>query len=148
MSVDGDVRGDRAFAQILHELPHVIGLVGPQRDAAAPFAPVQHRKRGLAFGGAAGLRDATVHRQAVAVLHQDMADIAKPGRLTVSLLVEPRLGIGRAGMRLVGALLLVEVAFGVAARPLGVLVAPVLAAEALDRRPRLDQCPVHREMIA
>jgi len=77
-----------------------------------------------------------------------MADIAKPGRLAVTLLVEPRLGIGRAGMRLVRALLLVEIAFGIAARPLRIVVFPVLAAEALDRCPRLDQRPVQREMVA
>jgi len=48
-----------------------------------------------------------------------MADIAKPGWLAVALLVEPRLGIGRAGMRFVGALLLVDVALGVGPGPSG-----------------------------
>ena len=46
-----------------------------------------------------------------------MADIAKPGWLAIALLVEPRLGIGRAGMRFVGALLLVDVALGVGPGP-------------------------------
>jgi hypothetical protein len=49
------------------------------------------------------------------VLHQGMPYVAELGRLTVALFVEPRLRVGRALVRLVGALLLVEVALGVAA---------------------------------
>ena len=77
---------------------------------------VQHRKRGLPFGGAAGMGDAAVHRQVVGVLHQGVADIAKLGRLAAALVVLPCLGIGPARVRLVRALLLVEVALGIAAK--------------------------------
>ena len=69
MPVDRDMRGDGPFAQILDELTHIIGLVGAERDAAAPLAPLQHRQRRHALGGAASLGDATIHRQAVAILH-------------------------------------------------------------------------------
>ena len=41
-----------------------------------------------------------------------------------------------------------EVALGVAARTLAVAVASIFPAEALDRRPRLDQRAVYREAIA
>jgi hypothetical protein len=42
------------------------------------------------------------------VLHQGMAHVAQLRRLTVALLVKPRLRVTRALMRVVGALLLVE----------------------------------------
>src|SRR6185312_7137349 len=77
-----------------------------------------------------------------------MPHVAELCRLTVALLVEPRLGIGRALVRLVAALLLAEAALGVPARSLMVIVVAVLPAEALDRHPRLDQRSVHREVIA
>src|SRR3546814_15765307 len=41
MPVDRDVGGDRPLAQIFHELPHVIGLVGTPCDPTPPSAPVQ-----------------------------------------------------------------------------------------------------------
>src|SRR5579862_5498859 len=41
-----------------------------------------------------------------------------------------------------------EVALAVAARTLAVVVASILPAEALDRRPRLNQRAIHREVIA
>src|SRR5207237_8565543 len=77
-----------------------------------------------------------------------MSHVAELRRLALALLVQPRLGIGRALMRLVAALFLVEAALGVAARTVIVLIAAVLAAEAFDRRPRLDQRAVDREVVA
>jgi hypothetical protein len=77
-------------------------------------------------------RDDAVDDEAVAVLHHDMADIAKAGRLAVGLLVEPGVGIGGALVGLVGPLLLVKVALGVATRPLRIVLAAVLATKALD----------------
>ena len=68
----------------------------------------------------------------MAVLHQGMPHVAELGWLSVALLVEPRFRISRALMRLVGALLLMEVPLGVASRTLAIVVAAVLPAEALD----------------
>src|SRR5215471_231678 len=50
-------------------------------------------------------------------------------------------------MRLVGALLTMEVALRVTARPRAVIVAAILAAEALDRRPSLQKRTVDREVL-
>src|SRR4030095_12447588 len=87
MSVDSDVWRDRPLPQILDELAHVIGFVGAERDATAARPAIQHLERRFPFGGAAGLGHATIHRQSVAVLHHGVADVAKPGRLAVTLLV-------------------------------------------------------------
>src|SRR3954470_16429919 len=77
-----------------------------------------------------------------------MPQVAELGSLTVAFLVEPRLWVSGALVRLIGALLLVEVTLGIAARARTVVVLAILAAEALDRRPRLDQRPVDREVAA
>ena len=137
------MRGDAATAQLLNEAAHVISFVGAQRDPSSAGAAVQHGERRLPLGGAGGLGEDAIDRQAVTVLHQCVAHVAEPGRLTVALLVEPRLRISGALMGLVGSLLLMEATLGVAARALGVVVAAVLAAEALQRGPGLDQCAVH-----
>lgn len=144
---NGDMRRDLALAQVLDELAHVIGLVGPERDAPPRLAALQHGERGLALGCARGLGDAAIHGQAVTVLHQRMAHVAQLRRLTVALLVEPRLRVARALVRVVGALLLVKAALGVATGSIRIVVAAILAAEALDRGQGLDQRPVHREVI-
>lgn len=81
------------------------------------------------------------------VLHQRMPHITEPRRLPVALLVEPRLRVARALVCVVGALLLMKAALSVAPRSIRAVVVPVLAAEALDRSPGLDQRPVHREVI-
>lgn len=52
-----------------------------------------------------------------------MTHTAELGRLAVALLVEPRLRIGRARMGLVGSLLLVEAALGIASSTVLVFVA-------------------------
>src|SRR3974390_2016858 len=109
---------------------------------------VNQRQGFLALRRSGRLADHPANRQPVAILHQRVPYVAELGRLAVALLVEPRLRIGCALMGLVGALLLVEAAFGVAAGTVVIVVLAVLAAEALDRRPRLDQRPVHREVIA
>src|SRR5882762_2174658 len=76
-----------------------------------------------------------------------MSHIAELGRLAVALLVEPGLGIGRARMGLVGSLLLVKAALGIASRTVLVSVAAIFPPEALDRRPGFNQRAVHREVI-
>ena len=76
-----------------------------------------------------------------------MAHIAQLGRLAVTFLVDPRLGIGRARMGLVGSLLLVEAALGIASRTVLVVVAAILPPKALDRSSGFSQRTVHREVI-
>ena len=87
-----------------------------------------------------------VHHQAVAVLHHHMSHVAQLGGLPGRLLVQPGVGIGGRGVRLVAALLAVKIALAVATRRRR-LAAAVLRTEALHRRPGLDQRAVHREML-
>src|SRR3974390_1133152 len=110
----------------MHELGDVIGLIRPHSDPLRPSALVDHGKRNLPFGGARRLAHPTQDRQTIAVLHQRMAHVAQLGRLAITFLVEPRLRLGRACMGLVGSLLLVEAALGIASRPVLPLVAALL----------------------
>src|SRR5579863_1559611 len=103
---------------------------------------VNQLERLFPLGGTVGFTHMAQHGQAMAVLHQDMAHVTELRRLTVAFLVKPCLGIGRALMGFVRALLFVETAFGVAARAIAVVVSSILPAEALDRGPSLDQRPV------
>src|SRR3954467_7053843 len=116
-AVDGNVRRHLALAQVLDEGAHVVSLVGPERDAAAPRAAVEHGKRRLAFRRPGGARERGLDRKAVAVLHQDVPHEAQPALAAVGLAIEPRVRVGRRGMALVRALLLAEVALAVAPRP-------------------------------
>jgi hypothetical protein len=62
--------------------------------------------------------------------------------LAVALLVQPRVRVGGRFMRVVGALLAVEVRAAAA-----IVVRSILGAEALVRRSGLDQRAVHGEVI-
>src|SRR5207248_5288852 len=59
-------------------------------------------------------RERRVDRKPVAVLHQHMTYEAEPALAAVRLAIEPRVGIGSRSMRLIRALLLVEIALAVA----------------------------------
>lgn len=103
--------GVTLMARIGHMIGGVIGLVFAHRDAAAGrfgFG-LEHRLRGAALGRPVGERDHAGHRQPMPVLHGGVSHIAKlrlpPGRLAVKAAV----GIGRARMRVVLALLSVEI---------------------------------------
>src|SRR5579863_7713260 len=150
MPVDGDVRRNGSILQRLHEGFDVIGLVGAQRNSSpsSSATAIDQGKGFVALGGAGGLAHPAKNRQAMAVLHQGMAYVAELGRLTVALLVQLGLGVGRALVRLVRALLLVEAAFRIASGSLLIVVAAILLAEALERCPSLDQRAVHREVLA
>jgi len=80
------------------------------------------------------------------VLHQNMPQIGQLGRLPPSLAIQSGVRIRSRGVRLVAALLTVEVPFSIAARSRR-LAAAILRAKALHARPRLDQGAVDREMI-
>src|SRR4029450_7770715 len=125
----------------------VVSLVGPELDAPAPRAAVEHGKRRFPFRRPGGARKRGIERKAVAVLHQDVPHEAQPALAAVGLAVEPRVGIGGRGVALVRALLLAEVALAVAPRPRRRARA-VLRPEALHRRPGLDQRAVDREVLA
>ena len=136
-------------AQFIDEVLGVIALVGAERDRPRPVgARLDHVQRRDPLGMAVGLGQTGVDDEAVAVLHQRMPHEAELGFLARSLAIEPRLRIGRRGVRLVGALLAMEIRLAVPpAAWRRRLARAVLRPEALHRRPGLDQRAVDREMI-
>src|SRR6266481_942803 len=111
------------------------------RDATTGFFALgfKHRFGCAAFGRAISLCDHPGYGQSVPVLHDSMPHIGQLRLTALGLAVKPALRVGRALMRVILALLTVEVLTAVAA--------PVLRAKALLRRPGLDQGPVHRKML-
>ena len=101
------------LAAALHEGLAVVVFVGAHGLLAptAPLAP-QHLERRLVLCRAVGMGDLDVHHQAVAVVHQDVAHVAQPRLVALGFLVQARIGIGAAGMGVVGTLLAFEVAAG------------------------------------
>src|SRR6187455_3748846 len=106
-----------AAAKVFDEGRHIIGFVGTERYAATRLAAVEDRKRCLPLSCPGGARENGIDCKPVAVLHQHVGHEAQPTLATVGLAIEPGIGIGGRGMRLVRALFLVEVAFSVASRP-------------------------------
>jgi hypothetical protein len=129
--------------QLVDEVFRVIGLVGAERDRLRPVgARLDHVKRRYPLGMTVGQRQAGIDQQAVVVSHE--AQLRLPA---LPFAVEPGLGIGGRGMRVVRSFLAVEVPFGVASAALGRPFArAILRFHALHGRPRLDQRAVHREV--
>ena len=82
-------------------------------------ARLDHVQRRDPLGMAVGLGQTGVDDQAVAVLHQRMPHEAELGLLARPLAIEPRFRIGRRSVRLVGALLAVEIRLPVPAARIG-----------------------------
>ena len=142
-----DMRTDSMLSQVGHELLDVVALVGSERlrTNAPASCPGEHRTGRTVFGlGRFG--DQYVDAQPVAVFHEYMPAVAELRRLAVALSHEARVRIGRALVRGVRALLTLEVDHpgAVAAVP-GRLT--VLALEALERGPRVDERAVDGEVI-
>ena len=143
------VGSDLERAAARHERRRVVALVAGHRDPARPANLLQHLQPLLAFGPTAGLTHAQIDHQSVAILHQHAFGVTEPGLFAGALLRQPRFGIGR---RLVGRVLApfaVEVHARIARiigrRAIAWLLA--LGAQALERRPRLDQRAVHRKVF-
>ena len=130
-------------AQMGHMVSRVISLIFAHRDAAAGLLGfgLEHDLRGAALGSAIGERDHAGHRQPMPVLHGGVAHVAQLRLSPGGLAVESAVGIAGARMRVVFALLAVEVGAAV------VVAAAVLGAETFVRGPRLDQRSVHRKML-
>ena len=126
------MRGDVEDTSCSDEVLRIVGLVRADRDAPRAALPSlgKQEQGGVAFGLAICLGRHRGRNQAVAVLHQRMAQIRGLRLLAKALLREPRLRIGGGPVRLVRSLLPTEV------RAIAV-VGTVLAAEALLRGPRL-----------
>ena len=119
----------------------------PQRGATT-HAPLQHRKGRLTLAVAVRLAQLDVHHQPVTVLAEDVAQIAQLRLLLRSLAVEPRLGVRARDVRLAAATPAPEVHLRVAPttrRWRWILFVPRTVA--LKRGPRLQQRPVHAEVV-
>ena len=102
----------------------VVGLVLAHRDTTAGelASDRQHRLGGAPLGRASGLAEHACHRQAVTLLHGDVAHIRQFRLATGRLAIQPAVRVGGALVRVVLAGLPVEVRT--------VLVTAVLGAEA------------------
>src|SRR6266513_2695807 len=98
-------------AQIGHMISRVIGLVFAHRDAAARLLGfgLEHPLRSATLGNPVGERDHARHRQPMPVLHGSVAHIAELRLPPGGLAVKTAVGIAGARMRVVLALLSVEI---------------------------------------
>jgi hypothetical protein len=115
-------------------------------------AGFDHVQRGYPLGMAAGLGQAGIDKQAVAVLHQAVPHEAELGLLALAFPVEPGVQVGRRCMRLIGALLAMEVCLCIAATATGrrstrTTRLAILRLDALHRRPGFDQRAVDGEVV-
>lgn len=142
-----DVRRDADRARRLDPRACVIGFVAA--DGGGP-----HRQRleqvggGLSLGGARRGDDARVHDQAVAILHQDLADIGELCFFARPLLRQSAVGIGRGLMRGVRAALPMKI-HGRIARVLiaGPATGAIASGETLLPGPRLEQRAIDGEVL-
>src|SRR5262249_19687053 len=93
----GHMRGYREAPEAVHEIPRVIALVGAERGPGRQLRG--HRQGLLPLGEARRRRQAAIDRQAMAILHEDVALVVQLGLVAVALAKEPRLGIRRGGVR-------------------------------------------------
>src|SRR5579864_1206951 len=142
------MRGAAAFTAAGNEVGGVIVLV--TTDGAARLGIVlDHVERRRALGGTVGLGQARVDDEAVAVLDHQVAHMAKLGLLAGALAEQAGVRVGGGEMRVILALLPMEVALSIAPatwrrrRP-----DTVLRYKALHAGPRFDQRPIDGEMLA
>src|SRR4051794_5534485 len=109
IGVLGDVRAHVHRPELVYEVLSIVTLVSGDCDGARPIGTrLEHRKGGDPLRMIIRGRDPGVDNQRRAVLHQAMADEAELRLHAGSLAVEPGLGIGRALVRVVRALLALE----------------------------------------
>lgn len=137
-----DVQRDVEVSASCDEVAGVVSLVASDGDTPCPRQfVIEHLEDDVALDGNVGLGDAQVDEQAVSVLHQSVLRVGEARAGVVRLARQPRLGVRRRVVRLVAALLAVEVDGRVARVVRGGAVAGlvVLGAEALVRGPGVDQ---------
>lgn len=146
-SIDSSNMGfDLVLPHMLNEVLHVVALVGPQRLGGNPAPPSAGEQLASHFVfGHRRIGDEQIDAQTATVLHEHMAAIAEFGRLAVAFAHALRVGIGGALVGSIGALLALEIPHtSTVPAGLGRLVV-VLALEALEGGPGVDQGTVHGE---
>src|ERR1043166_6441115 len=134
-----DMRRAAALAAAGDEVDRVIGLVCANR-AAGPGIVLDHVERRGAFGRAVGFGHPRIDQEPVAVLHHQMPHVTELGLLARPLAEQPGIGVSGRRMRVVLALLAMEVALAVA-RPAATVLArrrsaAILGHKALQAGPR------------
>jgi hypothetical protein len=106
-----DMQGDVQPERGLHKILRVIGLVSAQRETppTALALGFEHQQRGLAFSISVSRGSHRGSDQAVAVLHQRVAQTGQMRFLAIALFVQPRVRVGGRFMRLVRTLLPMKV---------------------------------------
>ncbi len=133
--------------QRLHQFLLVVAFVSAQRHAPLAAHFFRHLQRRRALRRSRRFRQPRFHNQPVAVFHQHVSRVTQLGFLALTLLRQPRVGIRRGLMRFVRPLLPVKVHRRIAAALRRRFALSVLAFETLRARPRLQQRPVHREVL-
>lgn len=135
------------LAQVPDRFLHLIALVGTERlRVNVPAARTREELTRSTMLGLGRFRDDDIDTQSVAILHEHMPAVAELGRLALALSQESRLGIGRALMRGIRALLAFEVDH---TRAVVTVLgrAAILGFEALERSQGIDQRAVDREVV-
>lgn len=130
------MRPDIECRQFLDKIRSVIAAIRAERNGLWPIRQrLDHmqRRKPLRMAGHAG--QSGVDDQAGSVLHQPVAYIAKLGLHARPLAIEHGVGIGRALMRLVRALLTAKVCRRIASAVFWPIILATLRPEALHRRP-------------
>src|SRR5471032_1479452 len=142
-----DVRRAAAFATAGDKFGGVIVLVATY-GAAGPGIVLDHVECGRALGCAVGLGQSGIDDKAIAVLHHQMPHVAELGLLAGTFAEQARVGVGGREMRVILALLAMEVALGVASTARIFprwRIAAVLWHKALHAGPSLNQGTVDRD---
>src|SRR5450755_2729518 len=108
-----DMRRTAAFAAAGDKVGGVVVLVAAH-GAAGPGIVLDHVERGRALCCAVGLGQPRIDDEAIAVLHHQMPHVAEFGLPAGTLAEQASVRVGGREMRVVPALLAVEVALGVA----------------------------------
>src|SRR6201996_1871420 len=136
----GYVRRDSECAATRDEVTGVVAAVAGHRDAAvAGQVLIKHHDRGAPLRVAVGGLDPEGDQDGVAVLHQSVGRVTQLGLFARALLGQPGLRVGGRLMRRVGAALTTKVHRWIARIVWRLMRFRILAPEALERSPGLDQ---------
>src|SRR5258708_38348246 len=142
-----DGRGDSILTEGAHELLLIGALVGAQGGPALARDLCRHRQRRRRLGLAAGLSQAGVDHQAVAIVHLHVPRVAEPGLFARPFAGQTRVRIGGRLVSRVTASLTMKVA----ARRAGIIGRgwPVIpfALATLVSGPGFDQRSLDRKML-
>src|ERR1700758_4048022 len=146
-----DMRRAAALAATGDKVGGVIVLVGAH-GAARLGIVLDYVEGGRSLRRTVGLGEARIDNQPVAVLHHQMPHVAELGLLASALAEQAGVGVGSRGMRVVLALLAMEVALGIAPLTAARLltrwwIIAILRHEALHAGPCLDQRAIDREVL-